>query len=113
LPWISLTGETKTQMHTRAAKSMWNPSTIDTTMQREDKWGKTVSEITICIQATLSILTNKDCTKDILLTSASVCMPRWPNMLPRRAAKLPTVSETMEGIHCNLDKREEEQEIRE
>jgi hypothetical protein len=36
-----------------------------------------------------------------------------PNICQCMPAKLPTVSETMEGIHCNLDKREEEQEIRE
>jgi hypothetical protein len=32
-------------------------------------------------------------------------------MLPRRDNKLPTLSETMEGIQSELDEREEEQEI--
>jgi hypothetical protein len=85
-------------MHARAMKSVWNPNTIDTTMQREEKWGKAVSEITICIQATLSIFANKDHIKDILLMSASGCMLRWCKMLPQWANELLTVSETMEGL---------------
>jgi hypothetical protein len=40
-------------------------------MLREDKQGKEASEITIYVQATLSVFTNEDCTEDVLLTSAS------------------------------------------
>jgi hypothetical protein len=40
-------------------------------MLREDERGKEASEITIYVQATLSVFANEDCTEDVLLMSAS------------------------------------------
>jgi hypothetical protein len=57
-------------------------------MQREDEWGKAVSEITIYVQATLSVFANKDCIEDALLMSASEHMPKWDSKLTWRATKL-------------------------
>jgi hypothetical protein len=63
-------------MHACAMKSTGNPNTANATMQREDEQGKAVSEITIYIQATLSVFANKDCIEGTLLTSASRPMPK-------------------------------------
>jgi hypothetical protein len=68
-----------------------------------------IRDFTIYIQATLSIFANKDCTEDVLLMSANGCMNAevTPNVATA-ANELLTVTETMAGIQCKPEEREEE-----